>query len=261
MTDSAEIARSRRYGCIPDHPDARDLMFVAPPGLSLPDKVDLSANMPPVMDQGQIGSCTGHGSTAAMRAAIIKAGRPDVPLSRLYAYYNGRAYEGTTGQDAGAMIRDVVKGLVKFGAPDEALWPYVPTKFWVTPPAKAYADGERRQVLQYHRVSVGISSLKQALAAGFPVIIGVSLYESFESAGVAASGQVPMPDTGRESMLGGHCMLAFGYDDARRSVQVRNSWGERWGDHGNCWMPYGYFEPAYAADFWAITQVEAEVSA
>jgi hypothetical protein len=73
MTDNTAIERQRRFGCIPDHPDFRDLMF-APPPQPLPAKVDLSGILPPVLDQGQIGSCTGHGSSEAVRAALIKAG-------------------------------------------------------------------------------------------------------------------------------------------------------------------------------------------
>ena len=217
MTDLTALERPRRYRCIPDHPDKRDLMFAAP-RVALPAKVDLSAILPPVLDQGQIGSCTGHGSSEAVRAALIKAGHPDVPLSRLYPYYNGRAYEGTTDQDAGAMIRDVVKGLVKFGCATEALWPY--SEPYATKPSEAaYADGATRQVLEYRRLPINLTAIKSALAAGFPVIVGISVYESFEGRGVARTGLVPLPGKD-EQMLGGHCMLAFGYDDAARSRLV-----------------------------------------
>jgi len=170
MTDLTALERPRRYGCIPDHPDKRDLMFAAP-RVALPAKVDLSAILPPVLDQGQIGSCTGHGSSEAVRAALIKAGHLDLPLSRLYPYYNGRAYEGTTDQDAGAMICDVVKGLVKFGCATEALWPYS-SPYEDKPYPVAYRDGATRQALEYRRVAVSAMALKEALAAGYPMIIG-----------------------------------------------------------------------------------------
>lgn len=259
MTDLTALERPRRYGCIPDHPDKRDLMFAAA-RVALPGKVSLSAILPPVLNQGDIGSCTGHGSSEAVRAALIKAGHADVPLSRLFPYYNGRAYEGTTDQDAGAMIRDVVKGLVKFGAATEALWPYS-SPFDDKPAPVAYRDGLTRQVLEYRRVPVGITPLKAALAAGFPVIIGISVYKSFESTEVARTGRVPMPVTSgndSEDMLGGHCMLAWGYDDDARTFAVRNSWGVAWGWGGNCHIPYNYLGDAdLASDFWTLTKVEA----
>jgi len=259
MTDPTANARQHRYGCIPDHPDIRDLMFAAPT-TPLPPKVDLSPIMPPVLDQGSIGSCTGHGSSEAVRAALISAGHPDVPLSRLFPYWNGRAYEHTTNEDAGAMIRDVVKGLTKYGAATEALWPYS-EPFARKPAAAAYTDGATRQVLEYRRVAISATAIKQALAAGFPVIIGISVYESFEGAGVAATGLVPMPGK-HEQMLGGHCMLAFSYDDATQSFGVRNSWGEGWGDHGNCHIPYAYLgNSALASDFWTLTKVEFAAAA
>jgi len=256
MNDLTALARPRRYGCIPDHPDMRDLLFAAPLRDVLPPKVDLLPIMPPVLDQGQVGSCTGHGSSEAVRAALIQAGHPDVPLSRLFPYYNGRAYEGTTKEDAGAMIRDVVKGLARFGAATEALWPY--SESFAAKPAKAaYTDGAKRQVLEYRRVPIAAAALRQALAAGYPVIIGISVYESFEDAKVAETGVVPMPLDG-EQMLGGHCMLCFGYDGAAKTFAVRNSWGAAWGDHGNCHIPYAYLgDPNLASDFWTITKVEA----
>ena len=50
----------------------------------------------------------------------------------------------------------------------------------------------------------------RALAAGYPVIIGISVYASFEGPDVTRTGVVPMPVTSgaaAEDMLGGHCML------------------------------------------------------
>ncbi|EPZ48217.1 hypothetical protein N007_00410 [Alicyclobacillus acidoterrestris ATCC 49025] len=38
--------------------------------------------------------------------------------------------------------------------------------------------------------------------------------------------------------MGGHATAAFGYDDARGVLEVRNSWGEERGDKGNFYLPY-----------------------
>jgi hypothetical protein len=81
--------------------------------------------------------------------------------------------------------------------------------------------------------------MRAALAQQRPIVFGVSVYESFESGTVAASGVVPMPSP-HEGMLGGHAMLAAGYDDSRRVFIVRNSWGVDWGLKGYCTMPYDY---------------------
>src|SRR6185312_1706419 len=53
-----------RYGWRPDTPDMRDMMSAVPVRAvsKLPASVDLSTLkcMPPVYDQGQLGSCTGN---------------------------------------------------------------------------------------------------------------------------------------------------------------------------------------------------------
>jgi len=50
------------------------------------------------------------------------------------------------------------------------------------------------------------------------------VYESFQSREVARTGEVPMPGPDEEA-LGGHAVLAVGYDDATGRFLVRNSWG------------------------------------
>jgi C1A family cysteine protease len=45
-----------------------------------------------------------------------------------------------------------------------------------------------------------------------------------------------MPNKATEKLLGGHGVLICGYDDDRSVWIVRNQWG----DHGYCYMPYGY---------------------
>jgi C1A family cysteine protease len=90
-----------------------------------------------------------------------------------------------------------------------------------------------------------------ALAEGFPFIFGFSVYDSFESQEVSRTGIVPLPRDS-ESFLGGHAVLAVGYDQIKRHFIVRNSWGE-WGDKGYCYMPFSYLtNPGLASDFWVI---------
>jgi C1A family cysteine protease len=97
--------------------------------------------------------------------------------------------------------------------------------------------------------------MQTTLANGRPIVIGFSVYDSFESQEVAQTGMVPMPGS-NESMLGGHAVLLVGYDDPRQLWIVRNSWGESWGDKGYFYMPYQYLtDPGLADDFWVLNTV------
>jgi C1A family cysteine protease len=240
------------YGFRRDQKDARDHMF-HPTAARLPAVVDLRPHCPPVMDQGELGSCTAHGITGALRYELLANGKPDIPLSRLQLYYDERAAEGTVKSDAGAEIRDGIKSAEKIGVAHEALWPYAIKKFATKPAAKVYRDALTFRALSYERVPVNATSLRQALASGHPVVIGVTLYDSFESDDVARSGMLPMPKLRREKMIGGHCMLTVGYGQRPGCFTVRNSWAADWGDKGDVYMPEEYLgSPRYGSDYWII---------
>lgn len=241
-----------KYAWIPDKPDPRDLLYRAPRRfLGLPKSVDLRSKCSPVEDQGSLGSCTGNASVGALEFLEIKAGKKLTDLSRLMPYYTARVMEGTVKQDAGAQIRDVIRGLAKVGACAEALWPYNVRKFADKPSAKAYADAATRTISSYQRV-VGLQELKACLAQGFPVVFGFTVFESFEGDEVARTGIMPMPAP-NERELGGHAVLAVGYDDLAQQLIVRNSWGPAWGMAGYFRMPYGYIKNASLSDdFWTV---------
>ncbi len=101
------------------------------------------------------------------------------------------------------------------------------------------------------------SQLKGCLASGYPIVFGFTVYESFESDAVAKTGQVPLPKPS-EKVLGGHAVLAVGYDETQQRFIVRNSWGKNWGLQGYFTMPYSYLtDNNLADDFWTIRVVSA----
>lgn len=247
---------TRVYGWKPDKPDHRDHLFAFDVNVEVPLKASVDQWAPPIMDQGQLGACTAHGITGALRLNKIKLGVADVPRARLQLYYDERALEKTTKSDAGAEIRDGIKTLAKKGVAAETLWPYDITKFKTKPPKNVYTDALKEQALTYESVPVNATAIKAAIAAGHAVIIGISVFESFESAEVAKTGVVPMPGHG-ESLLGGHCLYVTGYGDKTGYFTVRNSWGTSWGDGGKCYIPEGYLgSPSYGSDYWIIKTQE-----
>jgi len=223
----------------------------------LPPSVDLRSQCPPtVYDQGQLGSCTANAIGGAFEFGLLKQGLPDFMPSRLFIYYNERVIEGTVGSDSGAMIRDGIKSVNKQGVCSEDDWKYDIERFTEKPPASCYQAALDKQALAYQRIPQTLNQLRGCLAHGFPFVFGFTVYESFESSEVARTGEAPLPSAG-ESVLGGHAVLAVGYDDATGRFKIRNSWGPNWGDGGYFTLPYPYLtDRGLASDFWMISQVE-----
>lgn len=249
-------------GWLPDLPDGRDLLYSASIKTikSLPSSVDMRQMCPPVYDQGQLGSCTANGLGAAFEFARLKQKKKDLMPSRLFIYYNERVLINTINADSGAFIRDGIKTLNKNGTCAEKEWTYDDTslpgsKFTNKPPSKCYTDALKNQIVSYMRLNNGsMQQLKSCIAEGYPFVYGFTVYESFRNIG--KNGKMPMPAS-NETVLGGHCVMAVGYDDAKQMFIIRNSWGDKWGDHGYFYMPYAFINStSYCDDFWTIRIVE-----
>lgn len=248
------MAIIKRFGWKPDLPDQRDVLYKAPPKVlkALPTSIDLRANMPPVFDQGDLGSCTAN-ATAAQVWFLDKT-KPAEP-SRLFIYYNSRALEGTIRSDSGASIRDSIKSVVRWGFCTDVSWPYHIPYFTRKPSQRSYAEGRLELITQYARVPQEAKTIKSVLAQGLPVNFGFTVYESFEGAETSTTGVMPLPAS-NERTLGGHAVLIVGYDDAKEWYIVRNSWSDQWGDKGYFYMPYAFaHNPGFADDFWVVKAV------
>jgi C1A family cysteine protease len=245
------------YGWTPDRPDQRDKLYasIAAPPAKLPPLVDLRPNCTAVESQGALGSCTANALVGNLEFLEQKAGLPAIDLSRLFIYYNERALEGTVNEDSGAMIRDGVKSLVNLGVCAEQKWPYVITKYSAKPPAACYQAGLKHQITSYHRI-LTVQEMRQCLAEGFPFVFGFTVYESFETPAVAKTGMLNLPKP-KEKTLGGHAVMAVGYNDAAKRFTIRNSWGTDWGLQGYFTMPYAYLDNRNLSDdFWTIRALE-----
>ena len=265
--ESPGMARkTARYGWMPDLPDARDHLFSAPQIAlaALPSSADLRSGCPPVYNQEQIGSCTANAIGGAFEFETTKQGLPDFMPSRLFIYYNERAMEGTIGTDSGAQIRDGVKSVAKLGVCPETEWPYdgrQADSSGAFPPGDpaaekptdtCYKDALDHRATTYSRVIRDLDQMRGCLAAGYPFIFGFTVYSSFESADMAKTGVLSMPGP-NEDVVGGHAVLAVGYDDDAKTFLVRNSWGTGWGQAGYFTMPYAYLTTrGLSSDFWTV---------
>lgn len=245
-------------GWRPDTPDFRDHQFtVAATRKVLPIKASLRQCFPSCYDQLAIGSCTANAIAAALEFDRRKQLLSDFIPSRLMIYWLERQMEGTLNEDAGAELRDGMKAVAKFGACDEVLWPYDIKEFKTKPSAAAFAQALETQAIDYARVSQNKHAIKTVIAAGFPVVFGFAVYESFEGERVSQTGIVPMPAK-TEQMVGGHAVIIVGYDDTPRvnRFEIRNSWGTDWGMQGYFTMPMEYvLSENMASDFWVVRAI------
>jgi C1A family cysteine protease len=219
----------------------------------LPPFVDLRSGMPAVYDQGSLGSCTANAIAGAFEYDMSPEKR-FIP-SRLFIYYNERTRENSIYQDSGARIVDGIKSIEEQGVCPEEEWPYIEEKFEEKPPEQCYNEATKYRALSAFKVN-DLNHIKCALCHGLPVVMGVQVYESFEN---ASGGHIPLPDTSREKLLGGHAILAVGYDESQKCVFFRNSWGVAWGDRGYGTLPYDFIT-SFADSFWVVRTVSRTVS-
>lgn len=185
-----------------------------------------------------------------------------IQVSRLAEYYATRKIEGTTSTDSGATIRNTIKAAYTYGCCDEATWPYDTSKFAVNPPTSVWNEMMGHKVTSYHSIADGdILTIKGALAAGFPVGFGFTIYDYFLTQAMSTKAFLDLPKIG-ESIQGGHAVVLVGYDDSKVSpfnpahigaFLVRNSWGPDFGVGGYFWMSYEYVKRTdLCSDFWCI---------
>lgn len=240
----------KNYGWVPDRPDQRDYLYSAiRPVVRLPGEIDLRNFCSAVENQGRLGSCTANSLAGNLEYLDRMIDNEYQDVSRLFIYYNERVLGNTVDYDSGASLRDGIKTLRKIGACWEKTWPYLIERFTRKPPERCYLEARKHRIESYHRI-LALPEMLVCLAEGYPFVFGFAVYESFQSQRVAETGVVNMPGK-KEKTVGGHAVMAVGYNQRQKRFLVRNSWGVDWGRGGYFTMPYEYLE-TLSADFWTI---------
>jgi C1A family cysteine protease len=244
---------------------------------SIPAATDLRQWCAPVEDQKQLGACTANAGVGLIEYFEQRAFGKHVDASRLFLYKTTRNLLKLSG-DSGADLRTTMGAMVLFGVPPESYWPYTDKPgagedgFDREPTAFCYAYSQAYRSIQYYKLdppnynkTQALDEVKNHLAAGLPSMFGFTVYSSIRNA--SDTGQIPFPGP-KESVEGGHAIMAVGYDDKMKikntetkaetigAFLIRNSWGAAWGDKGYGWLPYDYVLKGLAADWWTLMKAE-----
>jgi C1A family cysteine protease len=277
-------ARAAAMGWIPDLPDRRDLvegprleqmtkavrrtknplLFSRKPGAQLRAMVNNQRWCSPVENQGALGSCTANAAVGLVEYEMRRNNVEHTDGSRLFVYKTTRNLLGWSG-DTGAYLRTTLKAIAAFGVPPEEQWPYELERYEEEPTPYLYAYAQNCRALKYVRLdphesqpAAVLGTLKRVLADGYGIIFGFTVYESLGN-----SPDIPFPDGPNARVVGGHAVMAVGYNDDHVTVEgrtvpsliIRNSWGEQWGLGGYGFLPYEYVTAGLADDFWTVFNI------
>jgi hypothetical protein len=165
----------------------------------------------PILDQGDVGSCTGNAMTGALGTGplwdSLPPGHPSLDEAEALALYSAA---------------EVIDGS----------GPYPPNDDGSTGPSVARAALNAR-LIAGDVTYTDLDSVLQALMRG-PVILGINWYSSFDNP--AADGTVSISRAAY--IRGGHEVLARIVDVNSQTIGLDNSWGTSWGLAGSFRMGY-----------------------
>jgi hypothetical protein len=223
-----------------------------------PSSCSLRSKGCPVLDQGPVGSCTGHANAGAIYTTCNQSASTTIPIPSPDEIYKlGRCIDRGSPSagaltDSGANPQSVQAAINQFGicamgarAPDGRLSDCTPNTINVEPDLATLEAAQCYEMNGQYGIdpteSDFIQLVRAAIVAGYAVNFAVFVDGAFESWN-PASGPVGAPNTS-DPNGGGHDLYCDGYhEDAAGNtiLDCVNSWGTGWGAGG-------YFEggPAF----------------
>jgi Papain family cysteine protease len=218
--------------------------------VQLPERVSLEKYAPTRLNQGEQGSCVAWSSAYAART-ILEAASANVDPNSI-AFSPSYLYNQIHLPDCqGALLPDAMKTMLYKGSVPEKFFPYDASTCDRMPGQQQHMMAQSYRTRGYQRLtkserdpSVDFLAIKQNLAQGAPVVIGMMVPRSFMQGMYGQKVWHPDGDDDPDhGTMGGHAMCVIGYDDNLEggAFQIMNSWGEKWGEKGLGWVRYQDF--------------------
>ncbi len=221
----------------------------------LPERVSLEQFCPPRLNQGQQGSCVAWASAYAARTIVQAQATGADPRSTAFspAYmYNQIKIENSDCQ--GSYLNRAMEQMSKTGALPFSKFAYTDQNC-----SKQPSEGDVQQAMPFRikgfqRLSskadpqskVDMLGMKQQLAQGAPIVIGMMVGGTFMQDMQGQDAWIPTQSDVDMRGFGGHAMCVVGYDDFKFGDKggflIMNSWGPEWGRNGMAWVPYDAFD-------------------
>lgn len=223
--------------------DAENLLEAVSIPDTLPETFDLSEFLPPVGNQGELGSCSSWATSYYMKSfqEKIQSGLPYSDTTLLSPSYT---YNQLTNDECGGTSIPATLAIIEEqGVAALELFPYTENECDTQPGEDVIEAASDARIADFKALSGEnmVAEMKTLLTQQQPVIIGTVLSPEFgitDSFGLTAYRQ---HNIDYENVTC-HAMLVVGFNNDFNAFKVVNSWGAGWGDDGFVWIDYLAFE-------------------
>jgi hypothetical protein len=271
-------------------PQKRSILAVK----KLPSRIDLSAYVPSIINQGENGTCVAVSVGYYMRTLLEAQRRGITDKKAINALRFSPSYLYNNVKDAGDIdctggldIGDALEYMKQNGLPllSEAPFPNCqqPTAIKTRPDSRIL-DYVRLFGLLDERQTKTLAT-KKALSELSPVVVGMQTTPSMNNLALRntivsrTKAFLPWVNSGNQSntranftrwqpklstsLSIGHAMCVVGYDDTlfgKGAFKLVNSWGSTWGDKGYFWITYDDFNQYAKYGYQAYLQATGNTS-
>lgn len=215
----------------------------------LPRSASLAKYAPQRMHQGSQGSCVGWAAAYSARTIMESRATNQNPNNIAFSpafLYNQIALQGCQG----AYMNEAMESMKGVGSLPFREFGYTESSCSKKPQRADAVAAQQFKVKGYTRLTKGtrnytadIPAMKQHIAQGSPVVIGMMVGGSFMHQMMGKDVWRPTQRDYTQAGFSGHAMNVIGYDDDKYggAFHIMNSWGPEWGNSGNAWVTYDDF--------------------